>query len=139
MVKHVWAKVVAVNKAITFLVLMALTFQANAQAGNDATPKPSITYTTINNKPFRDAWGLNDDESKSYNDYMQTTGKFFYTHLDPLMVLGFIEENPAKRAALAERHLIKSRQRIVQECFSHGMVSHFDLLTDALLKKTTDN
>ncbi len=115
MTMQVKEKVAAVNKVMTLFVFMILALQTHAQVSNNAPQKPSITYTTINNKPFRDAWGLNDEESKTYNDYMQTTGKFFYTHLDPLMVLGFIEENPAKRAALAERHLIKSRQRIIQE------------------------
>ena len=75
----------------------------------------TISFTTINQQSFQSDWGLTDDEFEQYRNYMASTGRYYYTHLDPLMVLGFIETDPGKRDRLAERYLIESRRRIEQE------------------------
>ena len=49
---------------------------------------------------------------KRYHHYMAVEGQYFYRHLDPVMVLGLIETDPAQRARYAEQYLMGERRRI---------------------------
>lgn len=83
----------------------------------------AITATTVAHTRFEDAsdealaqhWGLSAEAVAKYQDYMTVEGRYFYAHLDPVMVLGIIETDPAKRARFAEQYLHAERRRITEQ------------------------
>jgi len=94
------------------LILCISTSKVTAQIQNQGL---TIHSTTINQKQFMKDWGLDDAEYRRYQKYMSTTGQFFYSHLDPLMVLGMIESNEDTRKHFAERYWMKAQKRVEQE------------------------
>jgi hypothetical protein len=53
---------------------------------------------------------------------MTREGRFFYAHLDPIMVLGIIESDPQRQARYAEQYLRAERQRIeAQTAFAQAV------------------
>lgn len=80
----------------------------------------AITATTVAHTRFENAsdealaqhWGLSAEAVAKYQDYMTVEERYFYAHLDPVMVLGIIETDPVKRGRYAEQYLKAERRRV---------------------------
>jgi integrating conjugative element protein (TIGR03759 family) len=105
-------------------VPIALAVLAAALPAGPARPQPpDIAATTIEHTAFGEAspraladhWGLPEDDIVRYRQYMQVEGRYFYAHLDPVMVLGLIETDPGRRARYAEKYLEGERRRIAEQ------------------------
>ncbi len=83
----------------------------------------AITSTTIQSTRFEPVsdqdmavhWSLEREEVEKYRRYMALEGRYFYAHLDPVMVLGIIETDPGKRNRYAEKYLMAERRRIEEQ------------------------
>jgi len=64
-----------------------------------------VEYTQIEDDAMMKAWNITQAELTQYREYMQTTGRYYYTHLDPVMVLGISSDNPADRDRFAELYI----------------------------------
>ena len=99
--------------------LLALPLVAAAASPVTAT---ALDYTPITNATLAAHWGLEEPEVARYRRYMALEGRFFYAHLDPIMVLGIIEIDPQRQARYAERYLMAERQRIeAQTAFAQAV------------------
>ncbi|MCB1769439.1 MAG: hypothetical protein KDJ31_07055 [Candidatus Competibacteraceae bacterium] len=109
----------SMTRQIMAAALLALPLAARAA--------PPITATALDYTPITDAalaahWGLEQADVARYRNYMTREGRFFYTHLDPIMVLGIIETDPQRQARYAERYLMAERQRIeAQTAFAQAV------------------
>jgi hypothetical protein len=96
--------------------LAALPFAgARAQGAITATPVEYTAFGPANDRALAEHWGLPEADVARYRQYMQVEGRYFYAHLDPVMVLGIIETDPAKRARFAERYLDAERRRVAAQ------------------------
>lgn len=101
--------------ALALALLGVLAAPARAQSGIGAT---AIEYTALGEasaKELADHWGLKPEEVEKYRSYMRLEGRYFYAHLDPVMVLGIIEADPERRARYAEQYLEGERKRIAAQ------------------------
>ena len=99
-------------KTLAQLILTLFAFNsvtANAQTINET----EVQHTELTQLARQ--WGITIDDAQKYSRYMSTAGKYFYSHLDPVMVLGFISEQPKERSRLAEIYLRESRKRYLAE------------------------
>jgi hypothetical protein len=88
---------------------------ARGQSTIAATAVEHTTFGEVSARTLADRWGLQPDEITRYRDYMAVEGRYFYSHLDPVMVLGLIETEPARRARYAEKYVLAERRRIEQQ------------------------
>ena len=99
--------------------LLALPLAAAAAPPVTAT---ALDYTQVTEADLADHWSLEQADIRRYRNYMALEGRFFYTHLDPIMVLGIIESDPKRQARYAERYLMAERQRIeAQTAFAQAV------------------
>ena len=99
--------------------LLALPLAAAAASPVTAT---ALDYTQVTEADLADHWSLEQADIRRYRNYMALEGRFFYTHLDPIMVLGIIESDPKRQARYAERYLMAERQRIeAQTAFAQAV------------------
>lgn len=102
--------------------------------GVDAEPA-RIEPTTIEHTALGPAsdpdlaahWGLTLPEVQRYRTFMTVEGRYFYNHLDPVMVLGLIETDPTQRARYAEKYLLAERNRIAQQTSFAQLVANVQL------------
>lgn len=85
-----------------------------------ADPPPGIRYTTLDATPVSDAeladyWRIDTEDAARYRRYMALEGRYYYAHLDPVMVLGLIETDPDRRRRFAEQYLLAERRRVTQQ------------------------
>jgi len=92
--------------------LLALPLAAGAAPPITAT---ALDYTQVTDAALADHWGLAAADVARYRRYMALEGRFFYAHLDPVMVLGIIESDPKRQARYAEQYLMAERQRIAAQ------------------------
>lgn len=90
--------------------------------------QPSISFTKIGasaqeKKVAAEHWNLSMDEIETYNRYMSLEGRFYYSHLDPVMVLGIIERDNKKRLRYAEMYLQAERERVGQQTSFANLVA----------------
>lgn len=83
-----------------------------AQTTLTETPVHYSTWGPASDAALAAHWGLTAEEVKRYHHYMAVEGQYFYRHLDPVMVLGLIETDPAQRTRYAEKYLETERRRI---------------------------
>ena len=75
---------------------------ASAQtAAITATPIEHTRFEEVSPPAFARHWGLTAEEVTKYRAYMNVEGRYFYAHLDPVMVLGIIETDPVQRGRYA--------------------------------------
>ena len=99
--------------------LLALPLAAAAASPVTAT---ALDYTQVTEADLADHWSLEQADIRRYRNYMAREGRFFYAHLDPIMVLGIIETDPQRQARYAERYLMAERQRIeAQTAFAQAV------------------
>ncbi|MBK8168639.1 MAG: hypothetical protein IPK64_22050 [bacterium] len=101
--------------ALALALLAAPAAPARAQSGIGAT---AIEYTALGEASAKELaahWGLKPEEVEKYRAYMRLEGRYFYAHLDPVMVLGIIEPDPGQRARYAELYLSGERKRIAEQ------------------------
>ena len=84
----------------------------HAQTTLTETPMHYSTWGPANDAALAAHWGLTVKDVKRYHHYMAVEGQYFYRHLDPVMVLGLIETDPAQRTRYAEQYLETERRRI---------------------------
>jgi len=84
----------------------------HAQTTLTETPVHYSTWGPASDAALAAHWGLTSEDVKRYHHYMAVEGQYFYRHLDPVMVLGLIETDPAQRARYAEQYLMSERRRI---------------------------
>ena len=84
----------------------------HAQTTLTETPAHYSTWGPASDAAWAAHWGLTAEEVERYHHYMAVEGQYFYRHLDPVMVLGLIETDPAQRARYAEQYLMGERRRI---------------------------
>lgn len=65
-----------------------------------------------NDKELAAHWQLSQEEVARYRHFMRVEGRYFYAHLDPVMVLGLITTHEVQRTRYAERYLDAERARI---------------------------
>jgi integrating conjugative element protein (TIGR03759 family) len=92
--------------------LLALPLAAHAAPPMTAT---ALDYTQVTDAALAAHWGLEKADAARYRRYMALEGRYFYTHLDPVMVLGIIETDPKRQARYAEHYLRAERQRIAAQ------------------------
>lgn len=86
---------------------------ASAQtAAITATPIEHTRFEEVSPPAFARHWGLTAEEVTKYRAYMNVEGRYFYAHLDPVMVLGIIETDPVQRGRYAEQWLKAERRRV---------------------------
>lgn len=83
-----------------------------AQTTLTETPVHYSTWGPASDAALAAHWGLTAEDVKRYHHYMAVEGQYFYRHLDPVMVLGLIETDPAQRTRYAEKYLATERRRI---------------------------
>lgn len=114
--------------ALALLVgLAAAPLAARAQSGIGAT---AVEYTALgepNAREVAEHWGLKPEEVEKYRAYMRLEGRYFYAHLDPVMVLGIIETDPERRAKYAQKYLEGERQRIGEQTGFARLVARVQL------------
>jgi len=99
--------------------LLALPLAAGAAPPITAT---ALDYTQVTDAALAAHWGLEKADATRYRNFMMLEGRFFYTHLDPVMVLGIIETDPQRQARYAEQYLMAERQRIeAQTAFAQAV------------------
>lgn len=102
-----WKVVISLSACLPGWVLAQGTVSATA-----------VSYTTWS-APTAEAlaahWGLTPEDVRRYNAYMAVEGRYFYAHLDPVMVLGLIETDPQRRTQYVKQYLGAERQRIEQQ------------------------
>jgi len=99
--------------------LLALPLAAAAASPVTAT---ALDYTQVTEADLADHWSLEQADIRRYRNYMAREGRFFYAHLDPIMVLGIIETDPQRQARYAEQYLMAERQRIkAQTAFAQAV------------------
>ena len=105
----------------TPLAAVALIAGLTACGGRIALAQTAaITATTVehsrlgavSDEAFAWHWGLTAEAVAKYRAYMNVEGRYFYAHLDPVMVLGIIETDPVQRSQYAETYLKAERQRV---------------------------
>ena len=84
----------------------------HAQTTLTETPVHYSTWGPASDAALAAHWGLTAEDVKRYHHYMAVEGQYFYRHLDPVMVLGLIETDPAQRTRYAEKYLETERRRI---------------------------
>ena len=84
----------------------------HAQTTLTDTPVHYSTWGPASDAALAAHWGLTSEDVKRYHHYMAVEGQYFYRHLDPVMVLGLIETDPAQRTRYAEKYLATERRRI---------------------------
>ena len=77
-----------------------------------ATPVEHTRFEEVSDEAFARHWSLTAEDVTKYREYMNVEGRYFYAHLDPVMVLGIIETDPVKRGQYAENYLKAERQRV---------------------------
>lgn len=100
------------------VLIGAAALPPNAARGQSTIAATAVEHTTfgeVSARTLADHWGLQPDEIAQYRDYMAVEGRYFYSHLDPVMVLGLIETEPARRARYAEKYVLAERRRIEQQ------------------------
>ncbi|HOW80581.1 MAG TPA: hypothetical protein PK406_14145 [Verrucomicrobiota bacterium] len=95
--------------------LVSLPLDLWAQAVISATPVEHTVFGPVDDRALAAHWGLKPEEVQRYRDYMRVEGRYFYRHLDPVMVLGILEADPARRARYAEQYLEGERRRVEQQ------------------------
>lgn len=105
---------------------------ALASAAAVAAPPTSIDYTTVETSEVSDVelaeyWRLESEEIRRYRRYMALEGRYYYRHLDPVMVLGLIETNPDRRQRYAEQYLLAERRRVDQQLSFSVLVAQTQL------------
>ncbi len=88
---------------------------SQAQSAITATTIQSTRFQPVSDQDMATQWGLKREEIQKYRRYMALEGRYFYAHLDPVMVLGIIETDPGKRNHYAEKYLIAERRRIEEQ------------------------
>ena len=78
-----------------------------AQTTLTETPVHYSTWGPASDAALAAHWGLTAEEVQRYHHYMAVEGQYFYRHLDPVMVLGLMETDPAKRTRYAEKYLAR--------------------------------
>ncbi len=71
-----------------------------AAVGNTA-----IEYSRVDDEAMIRAWNITQKELTQYREYMQTTGQYYYSHLDPVMVLGISSNSEKDRARFARLYI----------------------------------
>ena len=84
----------------------------HAQTTLTETPVHYSTWGPASDAAWAAHWGLTSEDVKRYHHYMAVEGQYFYRHLDPVLVLGLIETDPAQRTRYAEKYLEMERRRI---------------------------
>ena len=77
-----------------------------------ATTVEHSRLAAVSDEAFARHWGLTAEAVAKYRAYMNVEGRYFYAHLDPVMVLGIIETDPVQRSQYAENYLKAERQRV---------------------------
>lgn len=102
----------------TALMLAGAAALASLSGGAQTLTTTAIDHTTFGtatDQAMADHWGLKTAEVVKYKTYMALEGKYFYAHLDPVMVLGLIETDPQQRARYAEKYLLDERRRVEEQ------------------------
>jgi len=102
----------------TALMLAGAAALASLSGGAQTLTTTAIDHTTFGtatDQAMADHWGLKTAEVVKYKTYMALEGKYFYAHLDSVMVLGLIETDPQQRARYAEKYLLDERRRVEEQ------------------------
>lgn len=106
------------NLSIVPIGLLTLCLTAQAQDATITQTQITATQfqrTTAQIETMATQWELEPEEVERYLDYMDHEGQYFYNHLDPVMVLGIIETDTAKRDDYAAKYLMAERRRVEQQ------------------------
>ena len=112
--KKLWIALLGVGLANSHLTLHA------QQSPSPATT--TIAHTQVSglgeeasDQELAEHWKLSPEEVKRYRHFMRVEGRYYYAHLDPVMVLGLTTADPVQRARYAGQYLDAERARIQEQ------------------------
>ncbi|TVR65506.1 MAG: hypothetical protein EA420_03045 [Candidatus Competibacteraceae bacterium] len=88
-----------------------------------ATTLEHTAFGPVDARALAAHWGLREADVARYRRYMALEGRYFYAHLDPVLVLGLIETDPEQRVRYAERYLAGERRRIGEQTAFANLVA----------------
>ena len=101
--------------------------QVNAPAISH-TPIESTRFEPVPDEVLAEHWQLDVKDIAKYRRYMTLEGRYFYAHLDPIMVLGIIETDLGKRREYADKYLQAERHRVSEQISFATLVAARSLL-----------
>ena len=116
-------------------VLIGAWVGAQAQTSVISTSVQHTAWGSPGDEALAAHWGLKPEEVRRYHDYMAVEGRYFYAHLDPVMVLGLIETDPDRRARYAEQYLDAERRRIEEQTRFANLAAEVQLKRFGLEKR----
>ncbi len=99
----------------------------SAQSVPTATRIEHTQFGEASDQELAEHWQLSTQEIARYRRYMRVEGRYFYAHLDPVMVLGIIETDPVQRARYAGLYLEAERERVREQTGFASLVARVQL------------
>ena len=112
--KTPWITLLGLSLASSPLGLHA---QSPASSPTSLTPATTtIEHTQLgeeaSDQELAEHWKLSREEVARYRHFMRVEGRYYYAHLDPVMVLGLTATDPVQRTRYAGQYLDAERARI---------------------------
>lgn len=112
---------------LLWLSMASLPLPLSAQSTLSATTIEHTQFGEVSDQALAEHWKLSPQEIAGYRRYMKLEGRYFYAHLDPVMVLGIIETDPVQRARYAGLYLEAERERIQEQTRFANLVASVQL------------
>lgn len=97
---------------LLWVSMACLPLPLSAQSTVSTTTIKHTQFGEVSDRELAEHWKLTPEEVAHYRQYMRVEGQYFYTHLDPVMVLGLIETDPTRRAHYVGMYLDAERARV---------------------------
>ena len=117
--------------ALLILLGLGLSLSALGQVSAPTishTPIASTRFEPVSDEALAEHWQLGAEDIEKYRRYMALEGRYFYGHLDPIMVLGIIETDVGKRREYADKYLQGERRRVSEQVSFATLVAARSLL-----------
>ena len=120
--KKPWIAFLGLSLASSPLGLHAQSTASSASSSSPASLVPATTtieHTQLgeeaSDQELAEHWKLSREEVARYRHFMRVEGRYYYAHLDPVMVLGLTTADPVQRARYAGQYLDAERARIQEQ------------------------
>ena len=120
--KKPWIAFLGLSLASSPLGLHAQSTASSASSSSPASLAPATTtieHTQLgeeaSDQELAEHWKLSREEVARYRHFMRVEGRYYYAHLDPVMVLGLTTADPVQRARYAGQYLDAERARIQEQ------------------------